>query len=103
MKTFSYYAIMEEIDKAEGRDELKETGIYFDNYTDALTFTKSREMKEFTVMAHVRPEGHTELIKKRVINVFENISECVNQMKEDKRIQALNKLTKEEKEILGLI
>ncbi len=58
MKIIKYFVIMAEKDQCEGRGGLEETGIHFSNNTDALSFTKTKEMQKYTVMGHVRPEGH---------------------------------------------
>ncbi len=103
MITIEYFVIMAEKDQCEGRGGLEETSIYFLNYQDALEFTKRKEMQEFTVMGHVRAEGHKELIKEKTTIIFDNLNEYTEQYKNKLKQQALAKLTLEEKRILGLV
>lgn len=101
-----YYMIMREDDQTEGRGSRSETGIAFENHSAALQFTKSKHMANFTVMGYVNEsKGHDELIRlKQEPRIYESF---VEYEKENsilvKKQKALDKLTKEEKEILRLI
>lgn len=107
MINVKYFTIMAEKDQSEGRGGLGDTGINFSNYADALSFTKTNEMKEYkeyTVMDYyVRDEGHRELIKERNVVIFDSLLECAEHNKNKLRENALAKLTKEEKHVLGLL
>lgn len=103
MINVKYFTIMAEKDQSEGRGGLEETGINFSNYADALSFTKTKEMKEYTVMGYVRDEGHRELIKERNVVIFDSLLEYAEHNKNKLRENALAKLTKEEKHVLGLL
>jgi len=75
------------------------TGIFFEDYESAISFTQSNHYKEFAVMG-VLNERNKSYIKKRI--VYTKFYEYTDYKKTEKIKNALIKLTEEEKELLGV-
>lgn len=107
MKTISYFAVMENTDKTEGRGLCIPTGIGFEREEDALDFVASPSYAKYATMG-VPPSRQWAgaYVNRIAITVFDDLDECEIQFPElekiRKRKKALAKLTDEERALLGL-
>lgn len=108
MQTIEVYSVTENTDKTEGRGPRKDVGIYFLKEEDALKFVSSKKhYGKYAVMGFVdekRPYGNN--IERKIFEIFDSIEDYekdgISAANERKRLNALEKLTQEEKELLGL-
>lgn len=105
MKEITFYEVTANSDTTEGRGHTIYTGICFDHENDALAFAQSDHYKPYAVMGVVNKEYSKFNVKKQTKIVYECFNEydSETQRKIDLKQSALDKLTEEEKEILGLI
>jgi hypothetical protein len=100
MKTVIGFQITYNSDKTEGRGSTRLTDIVFENKDDALTFVGSKEYaKKYGVMGS---KGSRYDVKEVELNFYSSMSDF-NEREVELKEHALSKLTKKEKEILGLI
>jgi hypothetical protein len=107
MINLKYFVVTTNTDLCEGRGTTIPTRIAFEDESEALKFVQSRHYKKFAVWGQPIPEDCAKFhISKIEVNVFENMVEYEEQHrfieKEEKRRAALDKLTPEDRLILGL-
>jgi hypothetical protein len=108
METREVYSVLECTDKNEGRGAMVATGVYFKTESSAIDFITSNHYSKYAVMG-VIPRSNKEAslyCRLVVISVYDDLNDYNQNSKEmvTKRLKvsALNKLTNEEKEALGL-
>jgi len=103
MKETTFYEIMENTDKTEGKGREIGTGIWFNLEKDALEFCSSSRYSKFAVMGYVSKDYAKYHYKKIYRTIYESLEEYDNYSKDEKIKNALNKLTDDEKKLLGLM
>lgn len=111
MVEISYYEILREKDQTEGRNGVAETGLCFNNKQEAILFASSDIWsKRYGVMGVSK--GGLSYVKPVKKIVYDSVNEYAEKqgltkeleqsLIEQKRQQALSKLTDDEKRLLGL-
>lgn len=106
MKLVEYFVIMEEIDKTEGRRGLKDTSIAFRTEEAAIRFASSYHFKQFAIMGYVNASAAPTYVARRTLAILDDVDDY-KAYAEKRRVaqirdKALAKLTKKEREVLGL-
>lgn len=101
MKTIECFEVFGNTDTTEGRGPMKIVA-RFSNENEAIKYVKSPAYKRWCVMGY---QSNYDLnnIHKSVIIILDSLDEFEVYTKEDLRRKALNKLSKEEQEALGLV
>ena len=103
MNQLTLYSITENMDKTEGRGPKRDTGIYFTRYGDALKFVNSEHYKKYAVMGVIGSYSKYD-VETKDLYIYDSFDEFDEKIQEEssKKAAALNKLTGEEKKLLGL-
>jgi hypothetical protein len=106
MKEFIVFAITRNSDNDSGEGHTMDTGIYFTKNSDAIEFCESNRYKEYAVQGYVNKEYAKYNVEEKTLRIFSDLDDYdamgVFAKKEDKRKELLNRLTAEERNILGL-
>ncbi len=100
MKTIKCFEVLGHTDTTEGRGPMK-TVARFSNYEAAEQYVKSKQYAVHCVMGyHSKDDIHN--IREITISILDTVDELVMLAKENLKTTALAKLTKEEREALGI-
>ncbi len=99
MKTIEYYAALANTDNTEGRGGTIQVAA-FDNYSAALEFVKS----DYYAMYHgvMGTPGGEHDVERKTFPLFATADGAVHAGEDAKRAELLNRLTAEEKRLLGI-
>lgn len=106
MQTITFWEVLENADKVEGKGSMVGTGIAFPSKEAAVAFASSKHYKPYAVMGIINKEYAMYDVKEKCITIFSSMEDFENNFEAHKkeviRQRAINKLTKEERDALGI-
>ena len=101
MQTIKCFEVMGNTDTTEGRGPMKVVA-RFSNYDEAAKYVKSEAYARWCVMGYQSEKTDLKNIRETVLTILDTCDELELQQREELKAQGLAKLTKAEREALGL-
>ena len=101
MQTIKCFEVMGHTDTIEGRRPLKVVA-RFSNHDEAAKYVKSKAYAKWCVMGYQSEKTDLNNIQETVLTILDSVEELVAMDRENLKAQALAKLSKAEREALGL-
>jgi len=101
MQIIKCFEVMGHTDTMEGRGPMKVVA-RFSNERAAIKFVKSPAYVRWCVMGYQSEKADINNIYETVITILDTCDELELQRREELKVEAISKLTKEEREVLGL-
>ena len=101
MQTIKCFEVMGNTDTTEGRGPMKVVA-RFSNYGEAAKYVKSKAYARWCVMGYQIEKSDLNNIRETVLTILDSVEELVAMDRENLKAQALAKLSKAEREALGL-
>lgn len=101
MQTIKCFEVMGNTDTTEGRGPMKVVA-RFSNSEAATKYVKSKAYARWCVMGYQNEEMDLNNIRETVLTILDSVEELVAMDRENLKAQALAKLSKAEREALGL-
>ena len=101
MQTIKCFEVMGNTDTTEGRGPMKVVA-RFSNYDEAAKYVKSKAYSRWCVMGCQSEKLDLNNIRETVLTILDTCDELELQQREELKAQALAKLSKAEREALGL-
>ena len=101
MQTIKCFEVMGNTDTTEGRGPMKVVA-RFSNSEAATKYVKSKAYAQWCVMGYQNEKTDLNNIREVTICILDTVEELVDMNREELKAKALAKLTKAEREALGL-
>lgn len=101
MQTIKCFEVMGNTDTTEGRGPMKVVA-RFSNHDEAAKYVKSKAYAKWCVMGYQNEKRDLNYIQETVLTILDSVEELVAMDRENLKAQALEKLSKAEREALGL-
>lgn len=101
MQTIKCFEVMGHTDTTEGRGPLKVVA-RFSDYNEAAKYVKSKAYAKWCVMGCQNEKTDLNNIRETALTILDSVEELVAMDRENLKAQALAKLSKAEREALGL-
>lgn len=101
MQTIKCFEVMGNTDTTEGRGTMKVVA-RFSNYEEAAKYVKSKAYSRWCVMGYQNEKTDLNNIRETVLTILDTCDELELQHREELKAQGLAKLSKAEREALGL-
>ena len=101
MQTIKCFEVMGNTDTTEGRGPMKVVA-RFSDYDEAVKYVKSKAYAQWCVMGYQNEKTDLNNIREVTICILDTVEELADMNREELKAQALAKLSKAEREALGL-
>ena len=101
MQTIKCFEVMGNTDTTEGRGPMKVVA-RFSDYDEAVKYVKSKAYAQWCVMGYQNEKTDLNNIREATICILDTVEELFDMNREELKAKALAKLTKAEREALGL-